>query len=63
MEQKTRKIRAKLIREGWVLKRHGSSHDLYEHPAIRGTITLPRHPTVSPLVYRSIAKRAGWRLD
>ncbi len=55
--------RAKIVRrlegEGW-LSQGGGSHDLYRHPTKPGTITVPRHRTVTPGVARNIAKAAGW---
>lgn len=29
--------------DGWVLQRHGSRHDLYEHPKKPNVIAVPRH--------------------
>ena len=49
-----------LEKDGWYLARHGSGHDIFRHPRIKGIITLPRHKTVSPGVAHSIAKKAGW---
>ena len=46
--------------EGWALVRNGKAHDIYRHPSKPGTIVLPRHRTLSPLVARNIAKVAGW---
>ena len=60
MQTKTERIRRLLEKDGWYLARHGSGHDIYRHPCIRGIITLPRHRTVSPGVARSIARKAGW---
>ena len=60
METKTEKIKHRLEQDGWYLTRHGSDHDIYRHPGIKGIITLPRHKTVSPGVARSIARKAGW---
>jgi len=60
METKTEKIKHRLEQDGWSLTRHGSGHDIYRHPHIKGIITLPRHKTVSPGVARSIARKAGW---
>ncbi len=60
METKTDRIRRALEKDGWYLVRHGSGHDIYRHPSIKGIITLPRHKTVSLGVARSIAKKAGW---
>ena len=60
METKTDRIRRRLERDGWVLTRHGSAHDIYKHPRIAGLITVPRHKTLSSGVVLSIAKKAGW---
>ena len=60
METKTEKIKHRLEQDGWFLTRHGSGHDIYRHPDIKGIITLPRHKTVSSGVARSIAMKAGW---
>ena len=53
-------IKRKLEKDGWQLARHGANHDIYRHPRKPGTITLPRHRTLSPMVARSIAAKAGW---
>ena len=59
-ETNTRKIIARLEREGWQ-KVHGGSHDKFEHPARSGlTLIVPRHREVSPGVARDIARKAGW---
>jgi len=59
-ETNTRKIVARLQREGW-RKAHGGSHDKFENPAQPGlTLIVPRHREVSPGVARDIAKKAGW---
>ncbi len=60
MQTKTEQIRRLLEKDGWYLACHGSGHDIYRHPGIRGIITLPRHRTVSHGVARSIARKAGW---
>ena len=60
METNTAKIRRRLEKDGWYLDRHGAGHDIYRHPKIEGIVTLPRHTQVSPLVARSIARKAGW---
>ncbi|MEW5962481.1 MAG: type II toxin-antitoxin system HicA family toxin [Pseudomonadota bacterium] len=57
-ETNTRKIVARLEREGWVLK-EGSEHMLFKHPRKTGRITVPRLREVSIGVARSIAKIAG----
>lgn len=60
IETKTERIKHRLEQDGWYLTRHGSGHDIYRHPDIKGIITLPRHKAVSPGVARSIARKAGW---
>ena len=60
METSTAKIVKRLKRDGWTFDRHGSSHDIYRHPMISGIIEVQRHIEVSPGVWRSIAKKAGW---
>jgi len=60
LETNTRKIIARLEREGWQLA-GGSKHGKFEHPARPGVaIIVPRHREQSPGVARSIAKTAGW---
>jgi predicted RNA binding protein YcfA (HicA-like mRNA interferase family) len=59
-ETTTRKVIARLEREGWV-KTHGARHDKFDHetnPKI--TLIVPRHRELSPGVARDIAKKAGW---
>ncbi len=59
-ETNTRKIVARLQREGW-RKVHGGSHDKFEHLTKSGLLLIvPRHREVSPGVARDIAKKAGW---
>jgi predicted RNA binding protein YcfA (HicA-like mRNA interferase family) len=59
-ETNTRKIIARLEREGWKML-HGGRHDKFEHPArAEITLILPRHREVSSGVARDIAKKAGW---
>ena len=59
-ETNTRKVIARLEREGW-LKVHGGRHDKFEHPSRPDlTLIVPRHRELSPGVARDIAKRAGW---
>lgn len=57
-ETNTKKIKARLEREGWVLV-GGARHDKYR----RGEelpIIVPRHREVTPGVAKVIAKAAGW---
>lgn len=59
-ETNTRKIIARLAREGWQIV-HGGRHDRFEHPSHPDIILiLPRHREVSSGVARDIAKKAGW---
>ena len=59
-ETNTRKVIARLEREGW-LKVHGGRHGKFEHPSRPGlTLIVPRHRELSPGVARNIAKKAGW---
>ena len=60
LETNTRKIVARLEREGWTSV-GGAKHDKCRHPNKPGAIIVPRHTTLSPKVARSIAKAAGWR--
>jgi predicted RNA binding protein YcfA (HicA-like mRNA interferase family) len=59
-ETSTRKVIARLEREGWV-REHGGRHDKFENsqrPEL--TLIVPRHRELSPGVARDIAKKAGW---
>lgn len=58
-ETNTRRIVARLEREGW-LNVGGGKHDMFKHAAKPGRIIVPRHREQSPGVARSIAKLAGW---
>jgi predicted RNA binding protein YcfA (HicA-like mRNA interferase family) len=60
IETNRTKIVSRLLRERWVLVRHGGEHDIYRHAQRHGVIVVPRHRTLSPGVARSIAKAAGW---
>ncbi|MET3602161.1 type II toxin-antitoxin system HicA family toxin [Martelella mangrovi] len=60
MEQQTAKIIKRLTSDGWYLSRNGANHDIYRHPEIEGIVTVPRHRKVTPGVWKSIAKKAGW---
>jgi predicted RNA binding protein YcfA (HicA-like mRNA interferase family) len=59
VETNTRRIVARLEREGWINK-GGGNHDIFKHPTKEGRIVVPRHRELSPGVARSIAKIAGW---
>jgi predicted RNA binding protein YcfA (HicA-like mRNA interferase family) len=59
-ETNTRKVIARLEREGWK-STGGGRHDKYENPARpEATLIVPRHRVLSPGVARDIAKKAGW---
>jgi predicted RNA binding protein YcfA (HicA-like mRNA interferase family) len=60
VETNTRKIIARLLREGWI-NTGGGSHDRFVNDARPGQmITVPRHRELTPGTARSIAKAAGW---
>ena len=60
VETNTRRIIARLSREGWT-KIGGGSHDKFSNAARPGIlIIVPRHREVSLGVARDIAKKAGW---
>ena len=58
-ETNTRKINARLEREGW-LNIDGKKHDVFRHPRKSGRVVVARHRVQSPYVARQIAKDAGW---
>ncbi len=59
-ETNTRKIIARLEKEGWIII-YGGRHDKFENQIYPGlTLILQRHREVSPGVARDIAKKAGW---
>jgi predicted RNA binding protein YcfA (HicA-like mRNA interferase family) len=60
-ETNTRRIIARLEREGWV-NIGGGKHDKFRHADRPGTtIMVPRHRELSDGVARAIAKLAGWQ--
>lgn len=59
-ETNTRKVIARLEREGWI-QFHGGRHDKFDHVACPEiTLVIPRHRELSPGVARDIARKAGW---
>lgn len=61
VETNTRKIIARLEREGWSAE-HGKEHDIFRNPNFpRLRIVVPRHRSLSPGVARDIAHKAGWK--
>jgi len=60
IETETRKIIARLLKDGWV-DAGGSKHDKFEHQDRPDVLmVIPRHKQQSPGVARSIARLAGW---
>ena len=60
IETNTRKVIARLEKDGWI-NIGGGSHDRFVNDTQPGVmITVPRHRELSPGVARSIAKAAGW---
>lgn len=57
-EDRTKKIIARLEREGWT-NVGGANHDKFTKAGNK-PIIVPRHISVSPGVARSIATAAGW---
>lgn len=61
-ETKTRKIIARLEKEGWMIE-HGKEHGIFRNPNFpQLRIVVPRHRELSPGVARDIAKKAGWSI-
>jgi len=58
-ETNTRKIVARLEREGWE-NIGGGKHDVFRHPQKPAKVVVPRHREQTAGVARSIAKSAGW---
>jgi predicted RNA binding protein YcfA (HicA-like mRNA interferase family) len=60
LELETRKVRARLEREGWV-NIGGGNHDRFVNSNRPGImIPVPRHRSLTSGTARSIAKAAGW---
>ena len=60
IETNTRKIIARLKREGWI-EAGGSKHAKFEHPEKPGrAVIVPRHSVQNTGTARSIARAAGW---
>ena len=57
-ETNTRKIIARLLREGWI-NTGGGRHDKFVKTG-HVSILVPRHASVTPGVALSIARGAGW---
>jgi predicted RNA binding protein YcfA (HicA-like mRNA interferase family) len=56
-----RRIRRRLLAEGWFIHRQDGGHDVFRHPDRETPIILPRHR--GDLFFglaRTIAKQAGW---
>lgn len=43
---------------GWVLKRHGASHDIYSKKGFK-PISVPRHTEINEYTAEGILKQAG----
>lgn len=54
---KTKDLIELLVRNGWVLKRHGSNHDVYYKDGERESV--PRHRETDEMLARAIIKRRG----
>lgn len=60
VETNTRKIIARLEKEGWT-NIGGANHDRFVNDTYPETmIVVPRHRELTPGTARSIAKAAGW---
>jgi predicted RNA binding protein YcfA (HicA-like mRNA interferase family) len=60
VESNTRKIVARLEKEGW-RNIGGGRHDRFVHEGRPGVmIAVPRHRDLQPGTARSIARAAGW---
>ena len=60
VETNTRKIVARLGKDGWI-NIGGGSHDRFVNDKQPGAmITVPRHRELTPGTARSIARAAGW---
>ena len=54
---KTKDLVELLVRNGWVLKRNGSNHDVYYKDGERESV--PRHRETDEMLARAIIKRRG----
>ncbi len=64
MLTKSRDIKQRLERDGWVVVRISGSHHVFKHPGSRETIVLP-HPkkALGRGLVRAIYKQAQWERD
>lgn len=61
---KRRDLIKKLTDNGWILKRHGSEHDIYVNPNSIGKqteIQVPRHKEIKEPTANKILRDAGLR--
>jgi predicted RNA binding protein YcfA (HicA-like mRNA interferase family) len=58
-ETKTKRIIARLERDGWI-GIGGKRHDVFKHPSKPGRVVVARHREQTTGVARRIAKQAGW---
>jgi predicted RNA binding protein YcfA (HicA-like mRNA interferase family) len=57
---KTGDLVRRLRRAGFLLVRHGSNHDIWEHPETRKRVIVPRHSRDIPTgTYFKILRDAG----
>jgi predicted RNA binding protein YcfA (HicA-like mRNA interferase family) len=61
VELDPRRIRTRLVAEGWFMQRQSGPHDVYRHPERPGRIVMPRHrEDLDYGLARALAKLAGW---
>lgn len=61
LERDSKKIVARLLREGWLQTAIKGSHHKFEHPQTRKIIVVPHPKKDLPTgTARNIAKHAGW---
>jgi predicted RNA binding protein YcfA (HicA-like mRNA interferase family) len=61
VERDLRRIRQRLLQEGWYVARDDGRHEVFKHVDRSGRVVVPRHR--GDLAYgtaRSIALQAGW---
>ncbi|MYD37052.1 MAG: type II toxin-antitoxin system HicA family toxin [Dehalococcoidia bacterium] len=60
METNRERIVRRLLREGWVLVRHGGNHDIYKNERTGALVPIPRHRNLTPGLARRIIRLNGW---
>jgi len=50
------------LADGWILKRHGSNHDIYYHPNKEGLLLISRHSSeeIKNGTYNKLKKQIGF---